>query len=205
MSDTQNMIKSVDNNNEKYLSYKENIKRYNKAKISEFYFECIWILYAMIEDRTSAFLYYLGFTSENKRNSVTGCKKIKHQVRQILNMKNDEKYKFDSLFGKLSRIEQLVAWSSEDLYDIYPYQKDIKYIIKKILEDESFIKSIRYLNNEWRNKRNQLMHALFNKKYDEAIEELKPLVENGYNAVRKIDSSVKQLKKAEIRKKYKIR
>lgn len=68
-------IKTVADNIEKGLSYKENFKRNNKAKASVFHLECLWILYAILEDRTSAFLYYLGFTSDEKRSSATGRKK----------------------------------------------------------------------------------------------------------------------------------
>ena len=77
-------IQKVADNQEKGLSYKENFKRYKKAKASEFYLECIWILYAMIEDRTSSFLYYIGFTSEKNRSSVTGTKKIKKEIRKVI-------------------------------------------------------------------------------------------------------------------------
>ena len=97
-------IKTVADNTEKGLSYKENFKRYNKAKASEFYLECLWILYAMLEDRTFAFLYYLGFTSDKKRSSATGSKKIKQQVRQILQMtENNAKYKFNTIYHYIYR------------------------------------------------------------------------------------------------------
>ncbi len=77
MNHSQYQIKTVADNNEKGISYKENLKRYGKADKSGFYLECLWILYAMLEDRTSAFLYYLGFTSNQNREAVTGSKKIK--------------------------------------------------------------------------------------------------------------------------------
>ena len=52
--DTMYRIKTVENSKDKELSYRENFKRYNRAKAFGFYFECLWILYAMLEDRTSA-------------------------------------------------------------------------------------------------------------------------------------------------------
>ena len=94
MASSKFPIQKVTDNKEKGVSYKENFKRYNKAKASEFYLECLWILYAMLEDRSSAFLYYLGFTKSSNRNSVTTSKKIKPQVRQILNITGSNvKYK----------------------------------------------------------------------------------------------------------------
>ena len=49
-------IQTVANNKEKYVTYQVYMQRFKKAKESEFYLECLWILYAMVEDRTSAFL-----------------------------------------------------------------------------------------------------------------------------------------------------
>ncbi len=77
MSRTKHKIELFSDNQAKGNSYRENFKRYKKAKESEFYLECLWILYAMIEDRSSAFLYYIGLTSESKRASSTGRKNLK--------------------------------------------------------------------------------------------------------------------------------
>lgn len=198
-------IKTVADNIEKGLSYKENFKRYNKAKASEFYLECLWILYAMLEDRTSAFLYYLGFTSDKKRSSATGSKKIKQQVRQILQMtENNAKYKFDTISGKLSRITYVITWSKNVDGEISDYQIAVKKAVKFISDNEDFISSLTYLNDEWRDKRNQLTHSLFNKDPYTVIDELKSLIEKGYIAVRVFDNAVAQLKKEKIRNRFKI-
>lgn len=198
-------IKTVADNIEKGLSYKENFKRYNKAKASEFYLECLWILYAMLEDRTSAFLYYLGFTGDKKRFSATGSKKIKQQVRQILQMtENNAKYKFDTISGKLSRITDVIAWSKTGDCEISDYQIAVKKAVKFISDNEDFISALAYLNDEWRDKRNQLTHSLFSKDPDTVIAELKSLIEKGYIAVRVFDNAVAQLKKVKIRNRFKI-
>lgn len=198
-------IKTVADNTEKGLSYKENFKRYNKAKASEFYLECLWILYAMLEDRTSAFLYYLGFTSDKKRSSATGSKKIKQQVRQILQMtENNAKYKFDTISGKLSRIAEVITWSKTVDGEISDYQIAVKNAVNIISDNEDFISALAYLNDEWRDKRNQLTHSLFNKDPDTVITELKSLIEKGYIAVRVFDNAVAQLKKEKIRNQFKI-
>lgn len=198
-------IKTVADNIEKGLSYKENFKRYNKAKASEFYLECLWILYAMLEDRTSAFLYYLGFTSDKKRASATGSKKIKQQVRQVLQMTEiNAKYKFDTISGKLSRITDVITWSKTIDGEISDYQIAVKKAVKFISDNEDFISALTYLNDEWRDKRNQLTHSLFNKDPETVIAELKSLIEKGYIAVRVFDNAVAQLKKEKIRSRFKI-
>lgn len=131
MNEPKYPIQVVSDNKAKGLSFKENFKRYNKAKASGFYLECLWILYSMLEDRTSAFFYYLGFASSKNRNTVTGSKKIKVQVRQILNMTDSTaKYKFDTISGKLSRISQIIAWSVAVDDDLTDYQKVIKNIVE---------------------------------------------------------------------------
>lgn len=198
-------IKTVADNIEKGLSYKENFKRYNKAKASEFYLECLWILYAMLEDRASAFLYYLGFTSNKKRSSATGSKKIKQQVRLILKMtENNAKYKFDTISGKLSRITDVITWSKTVDGEISDYQLAVKKAVKFISDNKDFISVLNYLNDEWRDKRNQLTHSLFNKDPDTVVAELKSLIEKGYIAVRVFDNAVAQLKKEKIRDRFKI-
>lgn len=198
-------IKTVADNKEKGLSYKENFKRYKKAKESEFYLECLWILYAMLEDRTSSFLYYLGFTGEKKRSSATGNKRIKPQIRRILHMvEPNEKYRFDSISGKLSRIIEVIEWSKIPDEETTDYQSAIRKAVKNLADNEDLRKALDYLNDEWRDKRNQLTHSLFNKDPDTVVAELRPLVEKGYVAVRVLDSSISQLKKEKIRIRFRI-
>lgn len=198
-------IQKVAGNQEKGLSYKENFKRYNKAKVSEFYLECIWILYAMIEDRTSSFLYYIGFTSEKNRSSVTGTKKIKEEIRDVLVMEQrNAKYKFDTLSGKLTRIKELLTWCKKDHEDLSDYQKAMVKALQPVADNLEFNKALNYLETEWRDKRNQLTHSLFNKDPGAVVAELLPMVENGYVAARQLDATIREIKKSAIRSKFKI-
>ena len=198
-------IQKVADNQEKGLSYKENFKRYNKAKASEFYLECIWILYAMIEDRTSSFLYYIGFTSEKNRSSVTGTKKIKKEIRDVLVMEQpNAKYKFDTLSGKLTRIKELLIWCKKDHEDLSDYQKVLVKALQPVADNSEFNEALNYLETEWRDKRNQLTHSLFNKDPGAVVTELLPMVENGYVAARQLDATIREIKKSGIRSKFKI-
>lgn len=198
-------IQKVADNQEKGLSYKENFKRYNKAKASEFYLECIWILYAMIEDRTSSFLYYIGFTSEKNRSSVTGTKKIKKEIRDVLVMEQpNAKYKFDTLSGKLTRIKELLVWSKMEHETLSDYQQALVKALQLVADSLEFENALNYLESEWRDKRNQLTHSLFNKNPDAVLTELLPLVENGYTAARQLDAGIREIKKSGIRIKFKI-
>ena len=205
MADARFPIQRVTDNKEKGVSYKENFKRYNKAKASEFYLECLWILYAMIEDRTSSFLYYIGFTSEKNRSSVTGTKKIKKEIREILEIKQQNaKYRFNTLSGKLTRIKELLMWCSKEHETLTDYQKALIKTLKPVADSSDFKNALNYLESEWRDKRNQLTHSLFNKNPNTVFAELLPLVENGYTAARKLDATIREIKKASIRLKFKI-
>ena len=53
------MVKAVTNNHEKYRTYKEHLTKYNLAMENEFYFEAMIIIYAMMEDRLTSFLYHI--------------------------------------------------------------------------------------------------------------------------------------------------
>ena len=152
MKESNYPIKKVIDNKEKGLSFRENFNRYNKAKASEFYLECLWILYAMLEDRTSAFLYYLGFTDTKKRESVIDNAEIKTQVRQIFNMtKPKARYNFDSMKGKLSRIKEVLDWSSS-ANQTTEYQQALKKAMNNFLTNQEFMHSLEYLNDYFKDK-----------------------------------------------------
>ena len=205
MGTSNNLIPIVSSNQEKWASYSQNFQRYNRAKKSEFYLECLWILYAMLEDRTSSFLFYLGFTSNKKRSSVTGSKEIKKEVRDILKMVDSkEKYRFDSMYGKCERIQQLLLWSNTEVNADTSYKEAVLCALSPLAERKELNEALDYLNGEWRDKRNQLTHALFIKNPNAVVFELKPLVESGYKAVRVIDAAVREIKKKDIRSKFKI-
>ena len=136
-----------------------------------------------IEDRSSAFLYYVGFTSGQKRNSVTGTQKIRQEIREIFGMDDpNDRYKFDTASGKLSRIKELCEWCKKDAEKGTDYQKAVARALEAVVDSSRLMDSINYLESVWRGKRNQLTHGLFNKNCDAVMDELQELVENGYHA-----------------------
>lgn len=206
MHNSKYFIKTITNNKEKEEVYRKNIQLFNKAKSYEFYFQCLWILYAMLEDRTLSLIYYLGFTSENKRTSVTGTKKIKKDIRSIFNMNSSkDKYKFNNLSGKLSRIYNLISWGQSENELESNYLTFIRKSIIKISNNKDFINALNYLTNEWREKRNQLTHALFNKNQNAVFIELPSLLNKGFIAMRAVDKVVSQVKRLKIRKLFNIK
>lgn len=204
MAESKQTIKKVEGGKEKGISFSENFKHYNKAKESGFYFECLWILYAMLEDRVSAFLYYLGFTKTDNADQATDCEKIRLQIRQMLNLaENKKKFSIGTLNQKLSKIVDVFAWC-DSIEPNADYQKAVKKAIQRVSKNQDFLDALKYMKDEWCDKRNQLVHALFNKDPQAVILELQPLVEQGYMAVRKMDNAVKQLKRSKIRERFNI-
>ena len=204
MDQCKTAIDQADTNQEKGITYKAFFDRYNKAKKAGYYLECLWILYAMLEDRTSAFLYYIGCTDNNNRLKVTGTKYVKFFLRDIFNMTKTSRYEFDTMHGKLKRIQQVIEWARKGETDGSSYQRKLLEIISKANEKPDFSAAIRYLDNTWRDKRNQLVHKLFKKNVNSAVSELESLVEEGYNALRAFGIGVKRVKRFEVRKKFKI-
>lgn len=200
------LIKEVNNNCEKRDAYNENVKRYNKALKNEFYFEAIWIMYAILEDRTSSFFYHLGFTQTDNRNNIIRKKEIKKQIREIFKMKEREKnYQLVKLSGKILRIQNLLEWSKNEENANTQYKKEIRKVLLNVFSDEEFLKNLNYLNDNWREKRNELTHALLIKNIDSVKGELKPLAEKGKDIFNIIDKKVKKIKNAKIREKFNLK
>ena len=95
---------------EKSLAYKEQLSRYKRAVSQEFYLEGIFILYAMLEDRLSAFLYYAGVTNNN-RDKFTTNKKTKPQLDLILFPRERKQYKLRKINSKIELVQRLLDWS----------------------------------------------------------------------------------------------
>lgn len=196
-------ITPVEDNFEKGMSYKANIRKYNLAIKKGFYFEAMWIVYALLEDRTSALLYYLGCIDGEKRNAATRTKKIKKQLREVFNMDENDKYRFDTFSGKCTRITELCTFAKAGGINMSPYKTDLVKAVEKISSFD-FIDELDYLNNEWRNKRNELIHALLNKNDQAVYLEMEHITKMGFEGFRIIDNAVQKIKKMNIRGKYKI-
>lgn len=209
MSEENEAIKntSTESNNEKRLLFEANFTRFNIAKKKGFYLECMWILYAYLEDRTSAFLYYIGFTSQGDRQKVSGREFVKGDIRKVLGLINNNqiRYKFNTLSGKLQRINQIVNCNYDNLDEKDKYLTYLKEIVDNIKNKQGFLDALDYLQNHWREKRNELTHALFSKKHLEKYDELLPIIEAGYDNIRVFDNVVKFVKRKRIREKFKIK
>jgi len=198
---------SIQGNAEKYDSYKILMARYKKASQQDFYFEMLWILYAMFEDLTSAFLYYTGFVAEDRRK-VVATKNIQQSIRGVLKLGEKANFDFGTLYGKTTTIRKTIQWvqntpASDD------YQKELKTLLnRKAINSPEFLQSLDGIDF-WRDKRNGLTHALFSIHSYETAKELKPLTDQGYQLARTLDKAVSALRKRNqqnsIREKFNLK
>ena len=195
-------IQSIANNTEKYLTYKEQMARLNKARAGGFYFESIFILYAIMEDRSSAFLFHAGVTN-NTRESITRNKKVRPHLIRILETEN---LSMRSIGSKLTLMKTLVSWSegygpaatSKEYPDLLCRQ------LNRCAHKDEIIKTVDGINT-WRVSRNELVHALLNKKIENQEDLLMELVEIGLQHSRDLDSFVRSFKvRNPIRKQFNI-
>ena len=195
-------IPDVADNIEKQDAYRRTLGRFNKAKKEGFFLEAMWILYAMMEDRTTAFLYYAGFTDE--KNRTNPANKVKSDIRIILKIADGKNISgFNTLAVKLDTISKILAWA-KTAGSLSGYKQDLQTrIIKKVKIPE--LQAALIAMDDWRDFRNQIVHALFDKKAGEVRDRLERLVNDGFNAIRVLDNAVKALKSGtNIRIQYNI-
>ncbi len=181
------VIPSVTTNTEKYLSYKEHMTRLNKARAGGFYLEAIFILYAMMEDRLSAFLYYAGVTNKT-REKVTSTKKVRPHLNQTFSTQGAN---LRMISKKMGLIKTMIAWSdgytpvdkSRDYLDVLCRQ------VQSTAHRDEIIGTLEGIE-AWCKRRNQLVHALLSKKVENQEELLIELVETGLQHNRKLDSFI---------------
>ena len=199
--------KTVQGNAGKYDAYKMLMARYKKASQQDFYFEMLWILYAMFEDRTAAFLYYIGFVTEDRRK-VVASKDIQKSIRAVLKLSEKANFDFGTLYGKTLTIKKATAWM-KNAAPSDAYQKELKTLLnRKAISGDEFLKCLDGIDF-WRDKRNGLTHALFSVHSYETAKELKPLAEQGYQLARTLDNAVSALRKRDklnsIREKFNLK
>ena len=202
MASNTKQIPDVTDNFDKQDTYRLSLGQFSKAKREGYYLEAMWILYAMIEDRTTAFLYHIGFVDEKKRDSPAN--KVKPDIRIIMKLADGKNtYGFNTLAGKLDAITKILKWiNTAD--DLTGYKQDLHTLLNKKVKISELLSALKVLD-DWRNFRNQIVHALFDKKGGEVKDRLERYVNDGYEAVRILDNTVKALKSGvDIRKRYDI-
>ena len=187
-------IPTITSNIEKQTAYQKHMERFNRAKAGGFHLEAIFILYALIEDRLSAFLFHAGIFNAS-RDKITKNGKVRPHLNSTLTVLNVKQPNIRNVSAKIKLIKELLAWSAE-----YPTNEPaLNYL-------DAFCKQINRTKGkdemagtltrieEWCVCRNELVHALLNKKVDNQEEVLQALVLEGEDCNRQLQNFVKSFK-----------
>lgn len=198
-------IAPVSDNNDKFLTYTELTRKYNIAMENDFYFEAMFIVYAMMEDRLRSYLYYLGClkgkSSHNFDNSDVRSV-IETLARNHLPKKERDNLDISGISGKRNVITATLKWVLAGYEGCDgEYLAAVKAVYKDKLDIAECLDMLQK-SAEWCEYRNELIHAMMNKNIESLYSELSDKAVEGMKIARYFDDSmVKKLKKKnEIRK-----
>jgi hypothetical protein len=198
-------LPSVKNNQEKYETYKTQMERFNQAKEQGFYLEGIFILYAMLEDRLSSFLFYAGVLN-NDRDKLKKNKEVKPYLEEMLASMGNRKYMIKRISNKVSIVQNMFT-ASQTMFisdSSICYQDVLSAHIKKTKKHEKVFPLLNAISI-WCQARNELVHALLAKNVDQQEDKLLTLIEEGFFYCRQLDNFVRAFKRGNtIRKQFNI-
>lgn len=199
-------IKPVEDNLDKFLTYKAQKGRLAAALRGGFYFEAILIDYALLEDRLRSFLYYLGLIKD--RGSVKTYKIAKDSIASIIDKykRDDEKSTFGvvNIGDKIKVVRALANWATNS---ISKDENAYLIAIRKSYEntDISYLLELLDKIEIWKNYRNEIIHSLMNKNIDSLNEKIEEKAIEGRKLAEQIDNQLRCFKKGNlIRKSLKL-
>lgn len=203
------VIKQVTDNNDKAQTYKAMMGRHSRAMRNGFYIEAMMIDYAMMEDRLSSFLYYIGLLDDKNARNATSNQSIKKPIRELYNTYKNQnsgnKIMLDRIWGKVAVIKATLRWYIK--LEKEPDNQYLKLLKKKYdgLDVEGLLEILEEVG-PWCKYRNDVMHAVMNVNIDHLYEDIAQKAEVGKDYGRFIDNQVSELKKAKnnIRKAMKL-
>lgn len=196
----ERMIKPVENNKEKMLTYQTMMARHRIAMNYGFYLEAIMIEYAMNEDRLIAFLYHSGAIANRNAKPKISPNSTEAIVRSMVESceenGKDTNLGITNISGKIRVTYSMIKAVCLDGFEISgsKYFDTLKQIYSSKFEANKFIDMLDKLF-VWCKKRNEITHAMLNKNILDMQEKLLPLAEEGYEIARYIDARVDAIKK----------
>lgn len=195
----------VSSNKEKYDAYHAQMDRLKLARDHGFFLEGIFILYAMLEDRLSSFLFHAGVTN-NTLGKISTNELVKPHLELIFALPDNKNIQLRHISVKINLLKAMLDWSMRYTVDesstTYP---DVLYKqLNRTARKDEMIPILGAIP-DWCARRNELVHALLNKKLDNQEELLRSLVDEGYVLYRKLDNFVRSFKvRNNIRKQFNI-
>lgn len=187
-------IAPITSNMEKKTAYQIQMERFKRSKAGGFDLEAIFILYALIEDRLSAFLYHAGIANAT-REKITRNTKVRPHLDSTLTVLTAKQPGIRNMSAKIKLVKELMAWS--DCYTIN--EPSLNYLdalckqLSKTAGRDHMIDTLTRIE-EWCVCRNELVHAFLNKKVENQEEVLQNLVTEGEDCNRSLQNFVKSFK-----------
>lgn len=193
-------IQPVKNNIDKYITYKALMGRYNLAIKYEFYYEALMIDYALLEDRLRSWMYHIGIVPS--RDSIKVSKISKRELLTIVNeyKKDDEKdgLGYGTISSKIKILRALIKWVENVEYG-YGHSKYLK-SIKRQFESVDIHELSVVLDDieEWKDYRNEIVHAMMNKNIDSLGSDLEKYAIRGKQYSDVLAKNLKIFKKGNV-------
>ena len=192
------MSRTAEPNYIKHDMYTDTISKLDRAIELGFYYEAIMLEYALIEDRLTEMLDFLGIVNR-KEKSLSVTAKMRKPLRTLLGLNSTARIGIQNINTKLN-VLSLLANRTEDTEELIAYSA--VYLQKKV-EREKFTSTLECVR-KWKDDRNTYVHGLMDKVPYDLEPQLDDLVRSGKKLFRELDSYAKKLKKCDVRKKYKI-
>lgn len=187
-------IAPITTNIEKKTAYQIQMERFKHAKAGGFHLEAIFILYALIEDRLSAFLFHAGITNAT-REKITRNRKVRPHLDSELTVLSAKQPNIRNVSAKIKLIKELLAWSMN--YTVNEPARNYKDALCKQINRtagrDQMIETLIRIEG-WCASRNELVHALLNKKVEDQEKILQDLVHEGEACNRSLQNFVKSFK-----------
>lgn len=209
MAKKQRLIEPVKNHEEKRITYKTHMERYNRAVEEEFYFEAILIDYACLEDRLRYMLYHMGLIFSERDHKIAQRKsdRVKTFENIFLAYRSDPKCRF-GISTAQSKRELVYAVSkfilaNQDSADKGNMNSTEKVLLEALDDENQCLKIIDLMGRieKWCDYRNEIIHALMNKRMESLEADVANKAVQGYDLFRELDKYVSWVKRKNIRSK----
>ncbi len=192
-------VTKITDNMDKYNTYKELMERYKKSYENEFYFESMFIEYAVMEDRLRSILYHSGVIKERSSKSPDFI----HNKEFLTNMFYEynsnipkEKYNidFEKISSKISMLRAILRWSRQNKdYLVGQYPNKLKEQYQNI-DKEKYLQLLKDIE-KWKKYRNELIHSVLDANINSVNASLKLRVEEGKELINSLTELSRLVKK----------
>lgn len=198
---SKRLIQPVLDNKDKQKTYAENIAKFKKAMVGEFYFEAMLIDYAMLEDRLRSFLFYIGLLKSRdsyKADNTIVKSKLRSIVTEYKNKDENDFMSITSISGKIKIVRCTLLWAANTCGNFDdPYLVVLKRQYEGTLDIGDVLDRLKDVTN-WCSYRNEVIHALLNKNTESLMQKLQEQAQWGMDLARFLDDQVKKLKKGNV-------